>query len=413
MNPGALWSGNVKAAIASLRRSKTRSFFTMLGVIIGVCSVVTIVSLGVGLKNQVSGQVQKLGSNVLTIRSGQLVDRSAAGAIRGVNLLAFFNTSTLNDNDIRSLNRLSSVRSVIPIDFVTSSARGDSGRSDDLVVIGTTAELAEALNLQLDYGSFFANDSGLNQAVIGTAASQRLFKTRNAFAHTVSVGGSNFVVRGVLTASSGGLLSFGQTDFNSAIFIPYPAAYKLTNGQVNLSQILVAAKPGVDLDTAINDIRRVLTRNHRGGQDFTILKQKELLDVSNRVVDNLTGFISSIAAISLLVGGIGIMDIMLVAVTERTREIGIRKAIGATNRQILNQFLTEGLVLSVAGGLIGVITAYLINLLLRLYTGLHPVITLPVVLAAIGVSLAVGIIFSGVPALKAARKLPIEALRGE
>lgn len=412
INPGFFWSGNFKAAVASLRRSSWRSFFTMLGVVIGIASVITIVSLGEGLKNQVTGQIQQLGGNVITIRPGKLVNRSSAGKISGVNLSAFFTASTLSDNDLKSLSKISEVQTVVPVDFVTSSAQGDSGQSDNLAVIGTSPELANVLHFKLSYGSFFNDSDPANLAVIGPGTAQKLFKINDPFDHTVTVNGNSFIVHGVTNPAAGSLLAFGQADFNSTVFIRYDAAKQLANNSTDLLEILAETKPGANLDQAVSDIHQALLTNHRS-EDFTVLKQNELLDVSNHVVNRLGGFITGIAAISLLVGGIGIMDIMLVAVSERTREIGIRKAIGATNRQILNQFLTEGLVLSLGGGLLGIISAFIINLLLRLYTGLQPQIGWLVVVLAVLISILVGIVFSGAPALKAARKQPIDALRGE
>ena len=157
-------------------------------------------------------------------------------------------------------------------------------------------------------------------------------------------------------------------------------------------------------------IQNTLRRLH-GNSDFSVLQQKQLLDVANSVINTATHFISTVAAISLLVGGIGIMDIMLVSVSERTREIGIRKAIGATNRQILNQFLVEGLVLSVTGGLIGVLASLAIDLGLKLYTNWHPALAWPMIVIAVVFSVLIGVIFSIIPAIKAAAKNPIEALR--
>ena len=385
----------------------------MLGVIIGVSSVVTIVSLGEGLKHKVTGQISQLGNNVLTIRPGQLVNRNAAGNISSVNLLAFLNSSTLSSQDVSALGKVSSVTDVVPVDFVTSSAQGDYGSSNNVAVLGTTANFGSVLNLKLGYGAFYSSTDNQDLAVIGSGVAAKLFHSQNPFAHTIKIEGESFIIRGVLSPTSGGLLSLGQTDFNSAVFVPINAAKRLTNGNVNIQQIMVRATPSANINQVAADVSAVLNADHHGHQDYTILKQYELLDLSDHVVNSLTGFITSIAAISLLVGGFGIMDIMLVAVSERTREIGVRKAIGATNRQILNQFLTEGLVLSVGGGLVGVFISLVINLILKLYTGLNPVIDIWIVLIAVGVSILVGVVFSGVPALKAARKTPIEALRGE
>jgi putative ABC transport system permease protein len=273
--------------------------------------------------------------------------------------------------------------------------------------------MADVLHQKISYGEFFDEDSpDQNVAVIGADVAHNLFGELNPVGQTIHISGDNFIVRGVLAQTSGGLLSVAQTDFNAAVFIPTKAALVLTNDKTNILQVL-ARSDSKDLNETQNDIHKVILKNHQGQEDFTVLKQYELLNIASSTVNIITNFVSAIAAISLLVGGIGIMDIMLVSVTERTREIGVRKAIGATNRQILAQFLIEGSALSIGGGIIGIGVALLINLLLRLYTHLGPVITLPIVILAFIVSVALGIIFSVAPALKAARKHPIDALRGE
>jgi len=216
----------------------------------------------------------------------------------------------------------------------------------------------------------------------------------------------------VFAPSAGGLVTIQQSDLNSTVFLPFGPAKSLVDNRTNISQILIKAKPGVNPDTAVAEIRKVLLQNRGGSEDFSVLKQQQLLELTGKVVNKATGFVTGLAAVALLVGGIGVMDIMLVSVSERTREIGIRKAIGATNRQILGQFLTEGLVLTIGGGFIGILVSLMIFGFLRLYTGLEPVINVSVMLLAVSVSIAVGIIFSVVPALKAARKHPIDALRG-
>lgn len=402
-----MWSGNFKTATTALKLTKWRSFFTMLGIIIGISSVVTIVSLGEGLKHQVVGQINQLGSDVITVRSGKIV-RQGDG---GLNLLAFFSASTLTEKDVASLDRLKSVTDVTPFDFVTSSVKSDRGAMDDAYVVGTTPNMTHVLRQSLSYGSFLTeDDSDKNFTVIGTQAAHKLFGEFNPVGESLEISGQSFIVRGVLAPTSGGLLSVAQTDFNSGVFIPFTVSEQLGERQPNILQVLVRAKNPKNVDGAIANIESALKRNH-GSADFSVLKQYELLDIAGGVVNTVTGFISAIAAISLLVGGIGIMDIMLVSVSERTREIGIRKAVGATNRQILNQFLVEGLVLTITGGVIGIIFSLLINMLLKLYTDWSPVISWPVLVLAVAISILVGVIFSAAPALKAARKDPIEALR--
>jgi len=406
-------SGDIKTAIASLRASRLRSLFTMLGIIIGVTSVVTIVSLGEGLKQQIGGQIKQLGSDVVSVRSGKLVSRGNSGDINSVNLLAFLSTSTLTNDDVDTIAKLSSVQAAVPINFVTSSAKGSAGSSDNLFVEGTTYQMADLLHQKIEFGDFFDQDtSDNNVAVIGSSVAHQLFGEINPVGQTVQIQGSDFIVHGVLAPTNGGLASVAETDFNSAVFIPQQAALDLTKGKSNILQILVKSKSD-HLDQTVQDVHTALLKKHKSQEDFTVLKQTELLNIAGGTVGSVTRFISAIAAVSLLVGGVSIMDIMWVSVSERTREIGIRKAIGATNRQILNQFLIEGSLLSIVGGLIGIIVSLIINGLLRLYTGLEPAITVPIMILAVVISVAVGIIFSVAPALKAARKRPIDALRGE
>ncbi len=405
-----MWNGNVKSAITALRQSKWRSLLTMMGIIIGVSSVVTVVSLGEGLKQQIVGQINSLGSNVITVRSGKLVSGSTENSL---NLLGFFSASTLTNKDVSAVSKLPSVQSVVPIDFVTNSAKTGGHEMDNLYVIGTSPDLPILLNQKVNYGDFFDDSqTGQNFAVIGSNVATRLFGELNPVGHSLVISGVNFTVEGVLAPSPGGLLSIAETDFNSAVFIPTTVANGLANGHTDLLQILAQSR-GSDLNGTVSDIQNALNQTHNGADDFTVLKQDQLLGLTSGVLNIFTAFISGIAAISLLVGGIGIMDIMLVSISERTREIGIRKAIGATNRQILNQFLVEGLALTLAGGFIGIILSLLINLGLRADTNLQPEITVWVMVLAVGVSVIVGIFFSVIPAFKAARKNPIDALRGE
>jgi putative ABC transport system permease protein len=281
-------------------------------------------------------------------------------------------------------------------------------------VAGSSPNLVDILHQKVEYGSFFSDsDSSPNFAVVGSDIAAKLYDQFNPVGQAIHIMGQDFTISGVLAPSSGGLLSLGQADYNSSVFIPSSAAEALAGGHYSILQILVQTKPGSNINAAVSQTSQAIAKNHGGTHDFTVLKQDELLNANDRVLNSATGFIAGIAAISLLVGGIGIMNILLVSVSERNREIGIRKAIGATNRQILHQFLVEGLALSVGGGAIGIGVSYLINLLLRLYSNWHPVISIPILVLAVGVSVGAGILFSVAPALKAARKNPIDALRSE
>ncbi len=410
-----MWSGNLRNALSSLRQSRWRTTFTMLGIIIGVVSVVTIVSLGDGLKRQVSGQINQLGKNVLTVRPGTIDGKHKS--ISNLNLYSYLAPSTLSLQDVASIQNLPSIQAAAPIDFVSASATGDDGQFGDVFVAGTSPGLWDILHERAAYGSLFADDSSTDQqnniAVIGSDIATKLYSALNPVGNSIKINGQSFTIYGVLPASAGSLLSVTGADLNSSVFIPESAAQNLTNNHSNILQIFAQTKPGANLDSSVKAIQQAVSTSHNGVNDFTVLKQNELLAVSDQLVGTVTSFMSGIAAIALVVGGIGIMNILLVSVSERTREIGIRKAIGATNRQILNQFLVEGLVLTVGGSVIGIGLAMLINLLLRLYSSWRPVVSLPIIILTVGISLAAGVLFSIAPALKAARKNPIDALRGE
>jgi len=202
-----------------------------------------------------------------------------------------------------------------------------------------------------------------------------------------------------------------SADFNNAIFIPYDVAVSLSSNTVSTFEILAKPTDTKHVAAVTANIKSSLKVTHNGDSDFSVMLQSQNLSGSNAIVDLLTKLIAGVAAISLLVGGIGIMNVMVVSVSERMHEIGIRKAIGATNKQILSQFIIEASFLSMIGGVIGIVVAFFTDLILRLTTDLRPVISLKLVLISSGVSLVVGVLFGSLPALKAARKDPIEALR--
>ncbi len=410
-----MFSGNFKMALAALRASKWRSLLTMIGVIIGVVSVVTTVSLGEGIKHQIVGQINRLGADLITIRPGKLVQRDKAGRITKVNVLAGYNfaSGSLPANDLSTIAHTPGVKLAVPIGLITAGVKVGSNDFNEGAIIGTSAGLPTAIRQRVEYGAFFSdNESTTPVAVIGHNVAYKLFQEEAPVGMTLSIHGQDFVVRGVFSSFDASPLALGP-DFNNAIFIPYDMARQLTGGNVQLVQVLALPRSSSIADSTIKELNVRLSNAHGQQEDFTVLSQDENLIVTVDVLNALTGFIASIAAISLIVSGIGIMNIMLVSVTERTREIGIRKAIGATSQQIMGQFLIEALVLSCAGAAIGFVLALLIIVALRVATHLQPAITWPIVAAACLISVAVGVVFGLMPAAKAARKDPIDALRYE
>lgn len=407
-----MFSNNIKLSLHAIKMAKWRSLLTMLGIIIGVVSVITTVSLGQGVKSQVSKQVNYLGRDIITIRPGKVVTRDNNGTVTGINFISSINTSNLTANDLQTIQNTSGVSEVVPLSVVNGTPHYDGRQFNQGVTLATNEFLPDLLKRKVEFGAFWStNDDGKNIAVIGANVAHQLFNENVPIGKSFTFRQQDFIVRGVFESSDSPLVP--GVDFNSAIFIPEQTGKTLTNDGVQFFQIFVKPSDPKNVAGVMNSLRQNLKNAHGGEEDFSILSQPETLMATGTILNLLTGLVAGVAAISLFVGGIGIANIMLVSVSERIHEIGIKKAIGATNRQILREFLTEAIVLCFIGGLIGTFVAAILNILIRLFTNLQPVITWQVVVIANGVSLTVGIVFGVVPAFKAAHKDPIRALRNE
>jgi putative ABC transport system permease protein len=410
---------NIKMAFISIRSAKLRSFLTMLGIIIGVFAVLMMIGVGDGVKSQVSGQVSSLGTNLLTVTSGQLGSTSSSAkngqqqktSGGGLNLAGALGSPTLTQQDVISIDKTKNVSKTAPYNIVTSTVGYQQLLTSSPFVIGTTPSYSSIRKEEFAEGRFFTEEENLkesNVAVIGADTKQNLFAEGSAEGKQIIIRGQKFSVIGVIQkADTGPGLGASSDD---VVYLPINTANRLS-GSAQIFRILVEVNSAENIASTQKAITAQLSTNHQGQEDFSVLTQEDLLSAFNTILDLLTSFVVAIASISLLVGGIGIMNIMLVTVSERTREIGIRKALGATSSNILSQFLIEAIILSVLGGLIGLGLSYLAGILVARLANITPVFSLKALMLALGVSLFVGVVFGVAPAIKAARKNPIQALK--
>ncbi len=399
-------NGHIHTAIATVRSNRWLSFLTMLGVIVGVASVIVIVGISEGVKNEITSQVNSFSKNVITVQS-KVDNLSSFGVAQSPAV------STLTNQDISSLNKLHNVTAVVPLVILSGLAQGDKTYHGG-IIIATTQDLPKVLNQSLAFGSFFdTNETSSDVAVLGYNAVAGLFNEKIPLGYSFIWRGQAFIVDGVLNEFKTTPFS-NNTLFNNTIFIPTGALQQLSlMNNASIFQILIGVNKSKNLPAVDKQITAILLRNHGGQKNFSVLLPSQVSQSNTSILNLLATLSIGIAAISLFVGGVGIMNVMLMSVTERMHEIGIRKAVGATNRQIMSQFLVEAVTISVVGGIIGIVLAMLTDLALRATTNLTPSLNWRVIAVGALVSMLIGIIFGSIPAVRAAKKEPIEALRNE
>ncbi|MFJ3787954.1 ABC transporter permease [Kitasatospora sp. NPDC090091] len=401
-----LWQ-MLRFAVGGLAANKVRSALTMLGVLIGVASVIVLLAVGNGSSVAVKEQITSLGTNSLTVSAG-----SSFGGARTAST-----AKKLTVADAKALASdpdTSAIRSVAPVVTTSGTALyGDISYSPGSIV-GTYPAYFETANQRIGHGEYFSNDDVLGSrkvAVLGATTAKQLFAAADPVGRQITVGGTPLTVVGVLQAKGG----TGFTDPDDVVIAPLPTVQNAFTGFGSVNQILVQATSAETTTAAQAEITRVLLGTHAiadpSKADFRISNQASLLTARESTTKTFTVLLGAVAAISLLVGGIGITNIMLVTVTERTREIGIRKALGAPRAVILGQFLTESTLLSVLGAGLGVLAGIAGSHFS--IVGIKPVVIPESVLGAFGIAVAIGLFFGSYPANRAASLRPIDALRHE
>ncbi len=396
---------------SAITMNKARSGLTILGIVIGIGSVIAMISIGQGAQGSIESSIQSIGSNLVLVMPG--VQRSAGAQIsagRG-------SAQTLTQADADAIqNEIILAKAVAP-EISRRYQVTAKGKNTNTQVVGTVAVYPEVRNIQIDAGAFISeqNVRSLSKvAVLGPTTRDDLFGTStNPVGETIRINRIDFKVIGV-TESKGGS-GFGSQD--DIIFVPLSTAQRFLAGDNYVTTISVEATDQNAMATIQQQITDLLLQRHNISNpqlaDFQILNQQDIVQTASAVTDTMTILLASIAGISLIVGGIGIMNMMLTTVTERTREIGLRKAIGARKKDISMQFLTESVMLTFSGGVMGIILGWLLAFIVKHFTSIPTTVSLFSIILAFGVSAGIGIIFGYYPARRAASLNPIEALRYE
>jgi len=405
-----------KTSLTGLRTNRSRSLLTILGIVIGITAIMLVMSLGAGAQALILGEVQGLGTNTIAIIPGQVSTSPS-------NVSALYSDS-LKPKDVTALLNKANVPdlvSLMPV-VITSEAASYGSNTYQVTIFGGTDLMASIFNLVPAEGSFFDQsdvNSYSSSIVIGSDVAKYLFDTEAPLNQNITIKGRNFRVGAVLPKSGGGTLF----NFDGMVIMPYTTAMTYVTGQKFYNRIITQAVSDAAVPETAQNIRLTLEESHNitdpTKDDFTIETQQTLANTLGTITSALTYFLVAVASIALFVGGVGIMNIMLVSVTERTREIGLRKALGAKDRDILLQFLLEAILLTVIGGVVGIILgsglAYIISFILTHFLALNWQFIFPWTGAALGliVSATIGLVFGGYPARQASKKSPIEALRYE
>lgn len=394
---------NVKEALRSLREQWQRAVLSAVGIMVGAVAIVLLVSIATGVQADITEQVHELGVNVLVVIPGRIESGNFNPNLGG--------QSFLKEQDADSLRSISGVVRTAPWTFVGGGIkRGD--KVTDPILVATTLEWFQMSNFKVERGRAFSPEEDRKQVcVIGSVAVKKLFGEEDPIGKMVTINRREYRIVGVTKDRSSEQSLFSMGSLQNLVYIPYHH-FKSVQPDAQTDRIMVQIQPDAEPRALIKRMDEVLGKR-LDRQQFQVLTQEDLLGLVYKLMSILTWLLTGLTSIALFVGGVGIMAVMLMSANERSREIGIRKAVGARSSDIFGQFLSEAVVIAIIGGAVGLMTSWAVCLGLRQWTPIKPLVTAPIVLLAFSVCIAVGAIFGLIPAMKAARKEPVSALRSE
>lgn len=405
----ALLRTHFKLAKTAIKENRTRSFLTCLGIAIGVASIILILSLMGSISNLVKNEIGEIGSDLIVVRPTSTKD-SVTSIVEELTSANSFQKSSLAISDVSTISKVENVTAVAPIAIATNTVTSEKNTFPSVPILGTNLDFIKIEPLSIRYGAFLTENNEGNSVVLGHTLSLALFNTINStVGKTVTIMGEKFMVVGVLDEVDKSI-NFDNIDFDNSLIMNISSLDKIT-GSTQIQQINIKAANTESLGPISDNIKQTLTEQKHGDANFSVAYGDDITHPASNLFTIVSGMLTIVAAISLVVGGIGVMNIMLVSVAERTREIGIRKAVGASSRNILAQFLFESLILSILGGIFGLVLGYTIAFLISIITPFAPHISWEIVALTFLTTLVIGILFGIYPAIKAASRNPIDSLK--
>lgn len=401
---------HIENARESLRSNRLRTRLTVLGITLGVACMTTIMALSFGATKLIDRQIESLGGNLIIVRPGAAQQKRSLHDIATPNNDDSFSVSSLTEKDLAVAANTKGVAEAAPLMSVSGSIKSQHETVNDATIVATTPSLATVSDLKVRDGQFIDSITNANTAVIGNQLSVDLFGTNQSIGQTFKIRNRTFTVIGILKTVDTAV-NYNNFDLNKTAIINLESGKRFNEGVAHIRQINIRAKDPSALPALSASVHKAIKKQHDNEEDFRVLSGADISRPTSEIFNAIGSATSVVAIVSLVIGGIGIMNIMLVSVAERTREIGIRKAVGASNLHISMQFMIESLAMSLSGGIAGFVLGYGAAFLVSAFLPFKPGFDWYIPVVSLAISVVIGTIFGMYPAIRAARKNPIEALR--